>query len=214
MFSQGRKQTEPYERDFYDDAIREFDAVVERIVRALEAAGQLDKTILILSSDHGEGWSAARIPLVFWFPGGAHAGRILANTQNLDIAPTLLDYLGIPVPAWMTGTSLLEGEPPEARPIFLTAVDSRLVNTRKWVLDEARIQPPFYSLGTIGMRVGDHSYMLDLKTGKMAKEPVFNHTRPLAEGRAPAEAQARQILVKHLEENGYAIPDSLRVAGE
>lgn len=210
VFSKGREQKEAFETDFYDDSILELDAAFGRIVGALKDAGQLDNTVLVLSTDHGKGWGSGRIPLVFWFPGGAHAGRIRTNAQNVDLAPTLLDYLGLPVPQWMEGVSLLDGDPPATRPIFLTAVDSRLVNPRKWLLDESRLKPPFFSLGSMGMRVGDRSYMLDLRTGELGMEPVPGHTHPLAEGEAPPEAEARRILLGHLEENGYEIPASLK----
>ena len=209
VFSAGREQKEAFETDFYDDSILELDAAFARVVRALETAGQLDNTILVLSSDHGKGWGSGRIPLVFWFPDGAHAGRIRANVQNVDVAPTILDYLGLPVPEWMEGTSLLAGEPPADRPIFLTAVNSRLVDTRDWLLDSSRLRPPFYSLGTMGMRVGDRSYLLDLTTGHLGTEPVPGHTDPLAEDQLPTAAEARQILLDHLARHGYEIPDSL-----
>ena len=209
VFSAGREQKEAFETDFYDDSILELDAAFARIVRALEAAGQLDDTILVLSSDHGKGWGSGRIPLVFWFPDGAHAGRIRANVQNVDVAPTILDYLGLPVPEWMEGTSLLAGEPPADRPIFLTAVNSRLVDTRDWLLDSSRLRPPFYSLGTMGMRVGDRSYLLDLTTGHLGTEPVPGHTDPLAEDQLPTAAEARRILLDHLARHGYEISDGL-----
>ena len=209
VFSAGREQQEAFETDFYDDAILELDAAFARIVRALEAAGQLDRTVLVLSSDHGKGWGSGRIPLVFWFPDGAPAGRIRTNVQNVDVAPTILDYLGLPVPEWMEGVSLLDGEPPATRPIFLTAVNSRLVDTRDWVLDPARLKPPFYSLGTIGMRVGDRSHLLDLTTGHLSMEPVPGHTNPLPEDAIPPASEARQILLDHLARHGYEIPDEL-----
>lgn len=209
VFSAGREQKEAFETDFYDDSILELDAAFARIVRALEAAGQLDDTILVLSSDHGKGWGSGRIPLVFWFPDGARVGRIRANVQNVDVAPTILDYLGLPVPEWMEGTSLLAGEPPADRPIFLTAVNSRLVDTRDWLLDSSRLRPPFYSLGTMGMRVGDRSYLLDLTTGHLGTEPVPGHTDPLAEDQLPTAAEARRILLDHLARHGYEIPDGL-----
>ena len=209
VFSRGREQAEAFETDFYDDALLQLDAACARLVRALEEAGQLDNTILVLSSDHGKGWGSGRIPLVFWFPGGAHAGRIRNDAQNVDVAPTILDALGLPVPDWMEGVSLLAGEPPADRPIFLSAVDSRLVDTRNWLLDESRLKPPFYGLGTLGMRVGDRSYLLDLSMGHLATEPIPGHTDPLAEDRLPTAAEARQILLDHLARHGYEIPVGL-----
>ena len=212
-FSAGRIQTENFEQDFYDDALRDFDAVFRRIVQALEAAGQLDRTVLILSSDHGKSWSNERIPLAFWFPSGAFARRISTNAQNLDVAPTLLDYLGLPIPDWMEGASLLREDPPARRPIFCVAADSGAVNPRKWRVFEHLTVPPFYSLGVLAVSIGDRAYSLDLKTGALTQKQLAGHTRPLAEAEAPSAAAARQILLKHLEDKGYEVPDALRSGG-
>ena len=212
-FSAGRTQTENFEQDFYDDALRDFDAVFRRIVQALEAAGQLDRTVLILSSDHGKSWSNERIPLAFWFPSGAFARRISTNAQNLDVAPTLLDYLGLPIPDWMEGASLLREDPPARRPIFCVAADSGAVNPRKWRVFEHLTVPPFYSLGSLAVSIGDRAYSLDLKTGALTQKQLSGHTSPLAEAEAPSEAEARQILLKHLEDKGYEVPDALRSGG-
>ena len=209
VFSKGREQQEPYETDFYDAAILELDAAFARIARALEKAGQLDRTILVLSSDHGKGWGSGRIPLVFWFPDGAHAGRIRTNVQNVDVAPTILAALGLPVPEWMEGVSLLAGNPPAKRPIFWAAVNSRLVDAQKWLLDVSRMIPPFYSLGTLGMRVEDRSYLLDLESGYLSSESIPGHTRPAADGTELAEPEARRLLLEHLAERGYEIPDGI-----
>jgi arylsulfatase A-like enzyme len=212
VFSKGRNQAEPFEADFYDDALRDMDAAFARIVRALEDAGQLDNTVLVLSSDHAKAWGSGRIPLVFWFPPGGPAGRIRNNAQNLDVAPTLLDYLGLPIPAWMEGTSLLAGEPPATRPIFFAAVDSRLVDTGKWRLDESRRQPPFYSLGAVGMRIGPFSYVLDLATGVLEREPLAHYIGRPADAEMRSAEEARGLLLDHLAQRGYAIPEALKAA--
>lgn len=213
LFSAGRQQVERFEQDFYDDALRDFDAVFQRIVQALEAAGQLKKTILVLHSDHGEAWTNRRIPLVFWFPAGAYARRIPTNVQNLDIAPTLLDYLGIPIPPWMDGVSVLREDPPALRPIFCVATDSSAVDQQKGKIAEKRAIPPFYSLGNLMVNIGDRTFSLDLKTGELTQSKLTNHTRPLAENQVPSAADARRILSEHLEDKGYKIPDTLRPSG-
>jgi hypothetical protein len=210
VFSEGRERKDEFEIDFYDDAILEMDASFSRIVDALRTAGQLNNTILVFSSDHSKQWGQWRVPLVFWFPKGDHRGRIRTNAQNLDIAPTLLDYAGIAKPEWMRGTSLLRGQPPKQRPIFFTAVNNRLVNTKKWLLEASQLKPPFYSLGAIGMRVGDRTYELDLPSWEMTTDFVHGHTYPLGEGEVPTVHQAWTTLVNHLEENGYKIPESLK----
>ena len=113
----------------------------------------------------------------------------------------------------MEGTSLLREDPPARRPIFCVATDTSAVNPRKWRMFENQTVPPFYSLGVLAVRFGDRAYSLDLKTGALTQKKLAGHTRPLADDEAPAEAEARQILLKHLEDQGYEVPDALRSGG-
>jgi arylsulfatase A-like enzyme len=98
----------------YDSTIRTFDEHVEGIVERLQRTGRLDDTVVVLSSDHGRKWSFTRVPLLFFFPDGEHRASVRSNVQMLDVAPTLLDYLGLPISDWMEGRSLLEGPPDPA----------------------------------------------------------------------------------------------------
>jgi len=178
VFSKGQEQAEPFETDFYEDAILEFDGIFEEIIQALESSGQLENTVVVLTSEHSKGWGRERIPLIFHFPDGAHAGRIRTNAQLLDVAPTLLAYLGIEQSEWMEGASLLEGEPSAQRPIFIAAVNSNLVDTKKWILDESHCPPPFYSLGRLTAVIGEHQFTLDLETGQMISITVEGRNLP------------------------------------
>lgn len=206
VFSKKGQQKESFERDFYDDAILDVDGVLAKIAGALASSKQLDRTIIVLSSDHGRRWDFGRIPLIFWFPGGAHAGRIRTNAQNLDVAPTLLDYLEIPKPVWMEGVSLLAGEPSAERPIFNTAANSSVVDKKTGLVDSSRIQPPFYSLGRLNMTIADRTFSLNLNSGNVATGVVAGHTHPLGEGAGPSLSKAREMLFGHLVESGYEIP--------
>jgi hypothetical protein len=118
-FSQGRKQKKDFDIDFYDDAIVDFDTYIHDLFTALEETGKLKNTIVIIYSDHPRARAAYQhTPLLLWFPDGQYAGQITSNTQNMDIAPTILDYLGEPIPDWMEGESLLKGNPSPERPIY------------------------------------------------------------------------------------------------
>ena len=66
---------------------------------------------------------------------GENAGRYRKNVQLIDVAPTILDYLGAPLPYWMEGDSLLRyDELPEDRMIFIAGVGKREKNsTGEWV---------------------------------------------------------------------------------
>ena len=109
VFSRGAEQAEPWERDFYDDSLRQFDSYVQAVYEQLEDTGKLDDTLFIVTSDHGIRYDATkRVPLLIRFPGAAPAGRVDTNVQRLDVAPTVLDVMGFEAPDWMTGQSLLD----------------------------------------------------------------------------------------------------------
>lgn len=120
VFSKGVEQDKKWMREFYHDAILEFDGHVESIFNHLKSAGILDEVILVVSTDHGRRWSQSdRIPLLIRFPLGANAGLYSQYVQLTDVAPTILDYVGGSWPTWMSGVSLLNPqEIPANRIIF------------------------------------------------------------------------------------------------
>lgn len=103
----------------YDGGIRETDERVGRMLAALAAAGLADDTLVIVTADHGEElgqhndfWfhgnsvhePVLHIPLILHGP-GVRAGRCDALVQNVDVMPSLLDWLGLPAPAESDGVS-------------------------------------------------------------------------------------------------------------
>ena len=118
----------------YFGLIAEVDHQVGRILRFLKDSGQYDDTLIIFTSDHGEmlgnHWlwgkegyfdDAFHVPLILRAPraeAAAGRGRVVdALTEAVDVAPTVLDWLGLEVPPAYDGRSLLpflEGEMPAA----------------------------------------------------------------------------------------------------
>lgn len=106
----------------YGESVREADGHAGRLVRAIDAAGMLDDTMIVLTADHGEelGEHGAmlahgrtlyrelvRVPLIVKLPRGAHAGETIDGpVQLIDLAPTILEHLGRP-PLDLPGRSLL-----------------------------------------------------------------------------------------------------------
>src|SRR5574338_124027 len=91
--SAGKTDPAPWDVDYYDDSILDFDYLVRDLYGFLQNKNLLDKTILIVGSDHGQQWSTTdRIPLMFHFPASQYAGVHTENIQNMDVAPTILDY--------------------------------------------------------------------------------------------------------------------------
>ncbi|HEY6597815.1 MAG TPA: alkaline phosphatase family protein [Pseudomonadales bacterium] len=119
----------------YYGLISEVDDNVGRLIGHLKASGQYDDTLIIFTSDHGEQmgdhWLLGKcgyfeqsyhIPLIVRDPraaADATRGRVVdAFTENVDIMPTLLDWLGIAVPSACDGRSLMpfltDAHPPHA----------------------------------------------------------------------------------------------------
>ena len=208
VFSEGQKQEEHWMTDFYDDAILEFDGRVKEIFDGLRRRGLFDNTVIVICTDHGQGWTVEkRLPLIFFFPGGRHNGRISANTQNLDVAPTILDYMGVPIPDWMEGTSLISSAPETNRIIFVADRRHDLSNRRRRLrrLGPSPFGPPFYSLGYIGAVYCQRLYGMSLVDSTFAVSDFEGHTAPCGESELPAPDQMRRLLIDHLIECGYDV---------
>ena len=98
--------------------VEHFDEMVARAIESLEAANQLDNTIVVVTSDHGMPFPRAkaslydagsRVPLAIRWPKGiASAGREVETFVNLsDLAPTFLEAVGLTKPEMMTARSLM-----------------------------------------------------------------------------------------------------------
>src|SRR5262245_9970163 len=101
--------------DYYAE-VQRFDRDVGRILDALERAGALETTIVIVTSDNGMPFprakaavydGGARVPLAIRWPGVAKPGSVIDAFVSLtDLAPTLLESAGLQ-PSAMTGSSLV-----------------------------------------------------------------------------------------------------------
>lgn len=105
---------------FYDRSIAYTDHFVGRLWDKLEELGLRDRTIIMITSDHGNGlyqhhdyWSHGkylydeqiRIPLLLLLPGEEKCRKISRIVETIDIFPTILDLLGIEIPSQIDGSS-------------------------------------------------------------------------------------------------------------
>ena len=99
--------------------VEHFDGMVARAIAAIEARGELDNTLVVITSDHGMPFPRAkaslydagsRVPLAIrWTKGIRMSGRAVTGFVNLsDLAPTFLEAAGLEPPAAMTGRSLMD----------------------------------------------------------------------------------------------------------
>jgi uncharacterized sulfatase len=103
--------------DYYYE-IQWLDTHVESVLAALQEAGELENTIVVVTSDNGMPFPRAkttlydagtRMPLVIrWGAGIADPGRVVDDfVMHTDFAPTFLAAAGLGIPADMTGRNLL-----------------------------------------------------------------------------------------------------------
>ncbi len=107
----------------YYAQIELLDDQVGRMLAALDETGQRDDTIVIFTSDHGEMLGdhglllkgcrfyegAVHVPLIVSWPGHFQGGLLSsALVELVDLAPTILEATGLPLPERMHGRSLLQ----------------------------------------------------------------------------------------------------------
>jgi len=110
----------------YHAEIRYIDEQVDRILNQIESLGLRERTLVVVTGDHGEGLgehsegthshfvydSTIRVPLLLWGAGVPRGLKISSLVRTVDIAPTILDLLGLPAMEDVQGVSLrplLEG---------------------------------------------------------------------------------------------------------
>jgi choline-sulfatase len=126
----------------YHRQVEMLDADVGRLLNALEQSGLADDTIVVFTSDHGEGggrhshvqkWypyeESVKVPLIVSCPARIQSGvRDTAHlVSGLDIVPTLCDFAGIPAPPHQRGYSL--------RPLL----QDRAVEWREFLVSEHHV---------------------------------------------------------------------------
>ena len=210
VFSAAKYEGKPWMTDFYDDAILNFDIRVDEIFQSLELRGILDKTLIIITTDHGQGFTVTdRIPLIFIFPDGKHSGRINGNVQLLDVAATITDFLGLEQPEWMGGRSLISSPPDSSRLIFtvdrIHGETYKIRMKRGLGLNMKKLTPPFWTLGSVGVFYRDRLFMLDLREKVFSIEEIEGHTYPCGEADVPDPESIGRLIMEHLEENGYDV---------
>ncbi len=124
----------------YDAEIAHTDDSVRLFLQGLADRGDLDRTLVVVTADHGEeflehgfvehAWTlyqeVLHVPLVFWRPGLVPPGRYSGWVSGVDVAPTLLAMLGFPPAPRSDGIPLLRASAPGAplaaevpeRPVF------------------------------------------------------------------------------------------------
>ncbi|TDE12244.1 sulfatase-like hydrolase/transferase [Jiangella asiatica] len=136
----------------YWGQVRRVDEGLGRLLEALRSLEVLDDTIVAFTSDHGCHFktrnseykrschdASIRVPMAVRGPGFDGGGRVSRPVSGVDLAPTLLDAAGLPVPEQMQGRSFLPlvRDPGAEWPddVFVQVSESevgRVLRTSRW----------------------------------------------------------------------------------
>jgi arylsulfatase A-like enzyme len=109
-----------YFRTLYDASVAEADRIIGELYGKLQDLGLAGRTLLVITSDHGEAFmehgivthnqlyqEALHVPLLFVAPGAPGGQRVPNVVQSIDIAHTILEAVGLPALPRGEGRSLL-----------------------------------------------------------------------------------------------------------
>ncbi len=125
-----------FPRNPYAGEVAYVDHCIGQVIDKLKKQGLYDSTLIIIVGDHGEMLgehgesshsyfvyhSAIRVPLIFKLPGQSKKRTIKEAVGIIDIMPTILRLVDIPIPAHVEGQELsgyLEGDGSETKPRYI-----------------------------------------------------------------------------------------------
>ncbi len=108
----------------YDPELAFMDMQIARVRAWLKENGQDENTIIVITADHGQGlrdgyerhgWMkhrllydwCVRVPLIVRVPGGASGGTVDAQVRTIDVVPTIMESLALPMRNPVEGDSLV-----------------------------------------------------------------------------------------------------------
>jgi arylsulfatase A-like enzyme len=194
-------------RNAYDEMTLYADHAVGEFLARLDQTGRLDRSIVIVSSDHGEMFDHGRVahggrdlynglirvPLLIRLPGQKKGVRIEDASQQADLLSTILDLIGSPSPKWTDGTSLrplLEGGKLEDRYIF------------SMNLERNRIFAPI-TKGTVAVMDSEYKFVryLDSDGEQLYRYRTDNgEEHDLVRSEPEVAARMRKVLLDKIEE--------------
>lgn len=158
------------ELDRYLNSLRAADAKIAHLIEEIDRRGLTDSTVFAITADHGESFGqhnqrthsfgiyepTVHVPLVLLHESLKDMPRRQAALgRHLDIAPTLLDLIGVAAPAEWQGSSLLR--PGSTERVYFLSVGNEVV---------------------LGLRDGDYKYHYYVDT---ARQELFNVAEDPAE---------------------------------
>jgi Flp pilus assembly protein TadD len=212
--------------DSYLGEVAAADAAISPLVDRVVSARPRGETLVIVTSDHGEALgehgeashgvfayeSVLRVPLVMFAPGLFSSGTVDVQAQHVDLLPTALDALGMPIPEGLAGRSLLPamtGLPEPAEPVvYFEALSASL--TRGWaplrglIHDGFKyIELPLPELYDLRRDPGESENLVATETGRVTALRTRLERTVSDEARPRSRAETAEVR-ERLRSLGYA----------
>lgn len=198
------------DRAKYEASVRYVDRHLGRLFDGLRARGVLDDALVVITADHGDEFGEhghrfhgstlyeemVRVPLVVRGP-GVRPGAVDAPVGHMDVAPTMLDLVGVAAPErWLgrsLGDTLRTGSAPTPSPVFFE------------ILPDSN-----YGVHRVGARVGTGKaiYRVDGGLGELFDLATDPGERDNLWDRAPDgtdAARAQADLLRYLDQHAFAL---------
>lgn len=168
----------------YFGEIHAFDAALGELLNILDARGELENTMIVVSGDHGApGFPNGKcnlydfgtaVPLVVNMPHSDKGGRVVDDFVNItDLAPTFLEAGGVAIPKVMTGRSLF--------PVLDSEKTGQVDPKRSWVVTGrerhvAEVRPGQVGYPQRALRTKDHLYIVNFTPDRYPMGNPYNIT--------------------------------------
>ena len=191
-------------RNAYFRLVEAVDAEIGKIVAEIDRQNLWDNTVIIFTSDHGDGCGAhqwnqktalyeevASVPLIVCVPGKGDDGKVseaLVN-EGIDLMPSLCSWTGAVMPEGRSGVSL--------RPVVEAVARGKAVPERPYIVTETNF---IQTSGTLGWMVRSSKYKYVLYDKGKYREQLYDMENDRGEMRNLAvESEYAEILRQHRE---------------
>lgn len=209
--------------DAYYQLVENVDAEIGKIVDELDRQRLWDNTLVVFTSDHGDGCAAhqwnqktalyenvASIPLIVCMPRGKNRGKVMTQLVNNgeDLMPTLCDFAGIAMPKGRSGKSwrvaLERGDSSVTiHPYVVTETNfAQTAGTLGWMVRTPRYKYVMYDTGKNREQLfdmsNDRGEMINLAVTSKYRDVLRAHRRMLAEWMQKHPSGATRLKAKWL----------------
>lgn len=208
-----------YIEALYDGLVTRMDTDVARFLRELNALVPAEQLMVVLTSDHGEAFlehghlghgvslydEQLRVPLVVQYPDG-RAGLSDVPVSGVDVLPTVLATVGLPVPEGLAGRSVRDASGPAVR-VAQSGDDLRAALSDGYKIIEHTAKPDaaeLYALSTDALELDDLSGQDAARLEALRRRLAwFLGAHPAPEGGHAVDNTAGGAVLEELRALGY-----------